>query len=190
MTTKQRMSILLDRWPSACRAQRWNPQDRALRLQVISHAVNRRITTMNDLDNGPDIDAVYAHLGMLADNLALTKETLPAEPVTVSAGRRTITKPATAGERRRILWLIRQHAAPLGGEPYIHSIVADNPHIVSGWTSLDDLTTQQLHQLMTTLAARHSAKRRSAKNASLTSEGSFPDQVAFQPDPEFVAGPF
>ena len=69
MTSPQRMSILLDRWPRACRAQHWNPNDRPLRLRVISQAVGRWIKSMNDLNNTTDIDAVYAHLGMLADNV-------------------------------------------------------------------------------------------------------------------------
>jgi hypothetical protein len=193
MTTKQRMSILVDRWPAACRAQGWDRNDRSLRLRVISQAIGRWVKTMNDLNNTSDIDAVYAHLGLLCDNVGLTQETLPAAPITVAAGRgQSVTKPATAGERRRILWKIREYAAPLGGDPYIRQIVKCNPGLVQGWTTLDDLSTKQLHQLMTTLARCASHKLKDLSDKSYTSEETFPDQVAFQqaPEPELVSGPF
>jgi hypothetical protein len=176
------MSILVDRWPRACRAQGWDRNDRPLRLRVISQAIGRWIKSMNDLNNTTDIDAVYAHLGLLSDNVALTRETLPAEPMTVAAGRGpTITKPATAGERRRILYLIRQHAAPLGGEPYIRQIVRCNLGLAQAWSTLDDLSTQQLHQLMTTLARCSNRKQKHLSDQSYLSEA---------PEPELVSGPF
>jgi hypothetical protein len=192
MTTPQRMSILLDRWPRACRAQHWDPHDRDLRLRVLSQAVGRPITSMNSLDNTVDIDAVYAHLGLLCDNVALTQETLPAADMTVSAGPRNVTKPATAGERRRILYLIRQHAAPLGGDPYIRQILKCNPGLVQNWSSLDDLSTKSLHRLMTTLARCHNHKIKDLSAQSYLSEETFPDQVEFNaaPEPELVSGPF
>jgi hypothetical protein len=193
MTSKQRLSILLDRWPKACRAQGWDKNDRPLRLRVISQALGRQISSLNDLNNTTDIDALYAHLGLLTDNVALTVETLPAEPMTVAAGRgRSVTKPATPGERRRILWKIRDYAAPLGGEPYIRQIVKCNPGLVQDWTTLDDLSTRSLHQLMTTLARCAGRKLKTLGNQSYTSEETFPDQVEFQPTPEqeLVAGPF
>ena len=160
MTPGQRYSILIDsartghvsRWTKVCRAQGWNRNDRDLRLRVISHAVGRWVKSMTELNNTSDIDAVYAHLGMLSDNVALTQETLPAENMTVAAGRGTVTKAATAGERRRIIWKINDYAAPLGGEPYIRAIVKCNPGLVQGWSTFDDLSTKSLHQLMTTLA--------------------------------------
>jgi len=192
MTSKQRLSILLHRWPKAAAKQHWNPQDRDLRLKVISQAVGRPIQSMNELDNAADIDAVYAHLGLLSDNLALTVETLPAEPMTVAAGRGRITKPATPGERRRIIWKINEYAAPLGGETYIRAIVKCNPGLVQGWSTLDDLSTKSLHQLMTTLARCCNRKQKHLSDQSYLSEESLPDQVQFQPAPEaeLVSGPF
>jgi len=191
MTSKQRYSIVIDRWPAACRAQGWNPSDRERRLRVIGEAVGRAITTMNDLDNGADIDAVYAHLGALTDKVAATIETLPAGRVDVSAGPgRRARKSDTAGYRRRLFWLVRKHAAPLGGEPYVLGLARDKFHLTAGMTTLEDLTTQQLHQLMMTLAARRSSKQRSNANASLNSEESFPDEVEFEPEPETANCPF
>jgi hypothetical protein len=185
------MSILLTRWPRACQVQGWNKNDRVLRLQVISQAIGRWVKSMNELNSTTDIDAVYAHLGMLSDNLSLTKETLPADSITVAAGRgRAVTKPATAGERRRILWKIRQYAEPLGGDRYIRQIVRCNPGLAQDWSTLEDLSTKSLHQLMTTLSRCASRKRRSHPNPtdpsdqSYLSEETFPDQVEFAPDPE------
>ena len=191
MTSKQRYAILLDWWPKTCRVQGWDPKDRDLRLRVIGAAIGREISSMNDLDNANDIDQVKAHLGRLADNVARTMETLPARPVTVSAGRdNAVTKPATAGLRRRYLWLIRKHAAALGGSDYALSLARDKFHTTAGVSTIEDLTTEQLHGLMITLAARAYARRSRDRNASLTSEECFPDQVGFAPEPEEADCPF
>jgi hypothetical protein len=161
MTTSQRMSILLHRWPEACRVQGWNKSDRDLRLQVISDAVGRPITTMNDLDNSADIDKVYAHLGKLADQVKATVETLPRPAVTVSAGTNTVEQPDTEGLRRRYKWLINyKHGHALGGIPYVLKLARDKFHLTEGLDTIDDLSTEQLHQLLITLAARKSRRSR------------------------------
>ena len=201
MTPAQRYSILIDcarighvsRWTLACRAQGRNRNDRELRLRTISQAVGRWISSMTELNSTTDIDAVYAHLGMLADNVALTAETLPAENMTVAAGRgHQITKAATAGGRRRILWNIRQYAAPLGGDPYIRQLVKCNSRLVQDWSTLEDISTPKLHQLMTTLARCQSRKLKARAEQSLASEEAFPDQVEFAPEPDnqLVEQPF
>ena len=178
MTSKQRIAILADWWPRAAEVQGWRRDDRAKRLEVVSEAVGREITSFNDLDNAVDIDKVKAHLGMLAEDLDATAELTPAG--------------ADYGYRRRLYWLIRKHARPLGGEPYVTQLARDRFHLAEGFSTIQDLTTAQLHQLMMTLNARRHSKARIAKNASLTSEEQFPDQVEFKPDPEssFVADPF
>jgi hypothetical protein len=168
MTAKQRMSILLDRWPAACRAQGWNPQNRDLRLYVISQALGRQVRSMNELDNANDVDRVFAHLGMLADNVARTIETLPAPTVNFSAGLdsagqpKHVRKPDTDGERRRLMWLILKHSTPLGGVSYALSLARDKFGITEGLTTLDDLDGEQLQQLMMTLNQRRRAKARKA----------------------------
>jgi hypothetical protein len=191
------MSILLTRWPRACRAQGWDKSDRDLRLRVISQAIGRWVKSMNDLNSTTDVDALYAHLGLLSDNLSLTQETLPVETMTVSAGRGHITKPATAGERRRILWLIRTHAEKLGGEPYIRAIAKCTSGLAQDWSTLEDLSTKSLHQLMTTLARCKSHKLRPPSAPSSPSDPSHPsdlsypsDQSAETPAAELVSGPF
>jgi hypothetical protein len=151
MTTKQRMSILVDRWPAACRAQGWNKSDRELRLSVISSAVGRPVNSLNDLDNSRDIDAVYAALGRLTDNVGRTVEVDNDEP----------------GYRRRILWLVRKHGHELGGEPYILALARDRFHLTAGLRTIEDLSTEQLDQLMITLNARRQAKARNERKEEL-----------------------
>jgi hypothetical protein len=75
MTSSQRVHLMADLWPSACRCQGWAAKDRALRLQVLSEAVGRALSSANDLDSTGDYDRVKAHLGMLSDNVAATIET-------------------------------------------------------------------------------------------------------------------
>ena len=178
MTSKQRLAILADWWPRACEVQGWRKEDRPQRLAIISEAVGRPVSSLNDLDNSADIDRVKAHLGGLAENIAAIAELSPAG--------------ADQGARRRYLWLIRQHGRALGGDPYIRQLARDRFHIITGLAALDDLSTEQLRQLMMTLNARRHSKHRAAQNDSLTSEETFPDQVEFQPvaESEFVAGPF
>jgi hypothetical protein len=174
MTTKQRMSILLDWWPAACNARGWDPKDRDLRLRVVSDAVGRELDTMSTLNNTTDIDKVKAHLGYLADQVDATIETDHPE----------------LGDRRRLLWLIGRHSQALSRSSaplaYAAAIARDR----FGHARLDDLSDRQLVQLRNTLAARLSATRARRKNESLTSEETFPDQVAFQPEPETAECPF
>jgi hypothetical protein len=178
MTSKQRIAILATWWPRACDVQNWRPSDREKRLEIISEAIGRPISSMCELNNADDIDKVKAYLGMLAEDLDATAELTPAG--------------AEYGYRRRLFWLIRRDARPLGGEPYILALARDKFGLLPGWSTLEDLTTARLHQLMLTLHARQFSKGRQAKNASLTSEEQFPDETEFQeaPEPELVSGPF
>ncbi len=62
MTKGQRITLMADWWPKACAAQHWNTNDRELRLQILSQAVHRELSSASDLNNTTDIDAVKAHL--------------------------------------------------------------------------------------------------------------------------------
>ena len=166
MTSKQRIAILADWWPRACEVQGWRKDDRPKRLEVVSGAVGRQIESFNDLNNSDDIDKVKAHLGMLAEDLDATTELTPSG--------------ADYGYRRRLYWLIRKHARPLGGDPYILQLARTRFHMAPGMNTIEDLATEQLHQLMMTLNARRSSKARAAKSAI----------PADLPEPEFAADPF
>lgn len=94
MTDNQRIALQSKWWPAACRAQGWKSSDRELRLRVCAWAVSLRnpsqlelleainsdrtpvryLASTNDLDNKADVDAVKNCLGMLADDLAQTRE--------------------------------------------------------------------------------------------------------------------
>jgi hypothetical protein len=180
MTTKQRIAIMADWWPAACAVQRWDRNDRSLRLQVVSQAVGRTIYTLSELDNAADIDQVKAHLKFLTDDLDGAGESGNPDP----------------GDRRRYLWLIRRHSAALAigdrqsAMSYALALARDKYRLAEGFSVIEDLTTEQLRQLMMTLWARLVAKRRASKNASLTSEEQFPDQVEFQPDTAPAECPF
>lgn len=75
MTKSQRITLMADWWPAACRTQGWNVNDRQRRMDELSRAVGRPLASANELNSTSDVDAVKAHLGMLADNVAATIET-------------------------------------------------------------------------------------------------------------------
>ena len=161
MTANQRKSIILDRWPKVCRVHGWSVKDRNLRLWICSEAVGRQISSMTELNNGSDIDKVFAHLGRLAEAVARTVETLPTAAVDLPAGDGVVHKPDTAGERRRILWLIRDHAEDLGGDGYALRLARDKFGVTVGLNRVEDLPIEKLHQLMITLSARRHRKAQS-----------------------------
>ena len=118
MTKPQRITLQAYWWPKACRAQGWKASDRDLRLRVCSWAVSlanpsqlelleainsdrvpsRQLESCNDLNNKEDVDAVKNCLGMLADNVARTRE---------------VGQPAY-GSARRKRDVIRSHLKCLG----------------------------------------------------------------------------
>lgn len=97
MTPQQRITIMADWWPAACRAQGWKSADRALRMRVLSVAVSfppgtfatildalavinsdeplkRPLASANELDSRGDVDRVKALLLFLAGNLKAAQE--------------------------------------------------------------------------------------------------------------------
>lgn len=97
MTTPQRITMMAEWWPAACRGQGWKASDRNLRLRVISVAVSfsmghfnnildclavinsseplrTEITSASQLNQTDDVDRVKALLLFLAGNLKATQE--------------------------------------------------------------------------------------------------------------------
>jgi len=166
MTAAQRVYLMADIYPRACRCQGWDAKDRALRLRVLGQAVGREITSASELDSTADFDRVKAHLGMLADNLAATVETDRPE----------------LGRARRLRSVIRRQLADLRAfhpDPaaLLAGLVRDK--FGTGWT-LDELTSEprivtdrrtgqsresasQLDQVIYTVARILSTHRRAAK---------------------------
>lgn len=136
MTKSQRKTLMSKWWPDACRAQGWKPGDRVKRLDVISVALGRVITSANDLDNVEDINKVKRHLGKLASNLAHTVEEVAPE----------------IERARRLRYVIRGHVATLarhlgreGADKYLAAVIADKfsqgaPGAYARPLAIDDLS--------------------------------------------------
>jgi hypothetical protein len=80
MTQAQRFELLIDGryragqphtslWTRACRAQGWNRNDREFRLQKLSEALGRQISSTSELNNTDDVTRVFTWLRAKADNL-------------------------------------------------------------------------------------------------------------------------
>lgn len=74
MTKAQRVKLMAEWWPQACRAQGWNASDRDQRLAVLSQAVGRPLASASDLNHTTDVDQVRRHLQTLADHLPAAME--------------------------------------------------------------------------------------------------------------------
>lgn len=158
MTKTQRITLMADWWPAACRAQGWNSSDRDLRLRTLGEAVGRELESASDLNSTGDIDRVKAHLGGLANKLApVIKHETPDEDDAV-----------------RWRWLVRQEIRKLAGcltpapgqtpmsaaMAYTAALIRDKfqsggPHVDALQPlTIDDLPLDQLRQLKITLSQR------------------------------------
>jgi hypothetical protein len=163
LLTKPQLSRFWRDWSRVIKYQDWShDQAETERKALLQRAGFQSLT---HVDRSAGFDRLLSELGRLLDNVKRTAELGNPEP----------------GERRRYLHLIREHAAQLGGEPYVLALARDRFHVTTGLNTIQDLSTQDLYQLMMTLAARASSARRARENQSLTSEETFPDQVAFEP---------
>ena len=134
MTSRQRIHLMANLWPAACAAQGWAEGDRDRRLQVLSEAVGRPITSASDLDARSDYDKVAAHLNLLA------------KPDDFNAAMLDVD-PARDRQRRRALWTCGQFPAM-----YVKQITLGFTHgVTDDWS---ELTTDQLCNLATTLHQR------------------------------------
>lgn len=74
MTRKQRIHLMRDLWPGACRWQGWPPNDRARRLAEIGRALGRPVASSNEVRTNDDFDRVKKHLLTLALDVAAAAE--------------------------------------------------------------------------------------------------------------------
>jgi hypothetical protein len=176
--TKSQQQRFWREWASACSTQGWTKSDGYTDFQITNerHSMLQRagFQSLTAVDRGPGFDRVLAELGRLRENVSRTIEVGNSDP----------------GYRRRLTWLVRKNGAALGGEPYIYGLARDKFHLTEGLNSLDDLTLNQLHQLMITLNARCQARRKAGAAASLDSEEGWSDRVGFQPESETADCPF
>jgi hypothetical protein len=120
MTQAQRYELLIDGryrsgqphtslWTRACRAQGWNQTDRVFRLQKLSEALGRPITSTKELNNTDDVDRVFAFLRACADNLDAARE---------------LDEPEI-GRARRLVFKIREVESEMAGFPAAEPMGAD-----------------------------------------------------------------
>lgn len=111
MTQKQRYTLLIDSpkryhtslWTLACNANNWPKNDRAFRLQKISEAVGRVITSTSELNHTGDIDRVFDFLRSAADDLKATHAVANPE--------------LEIGRARRLVFKIREVESELAAYP-------------------------------------------------------------------------
>lgn len=147
-------------WARVCEYQGWT-RERGLTSEDID--ARRRETlarcgfdSLRAVDRGRGFDRVLAELGRLRDNLERTAEVDNSDP----------------GTRRRYLHKLAQDAATLGGMHYLLAIARDKFHVTSGLSTIEDLPTGQLRQLVVTLHARRHYRRQPAP-ASVPAECPF-----------------
>jgi hypothetical protein len=69
MTTGQRVHLMAELWPAACRVQGWKVSDRTRRIDVLSRILGRPIQSASDITTNADYDTVKRELLTLADHL-------------------------------------------------------------------------------------------------------------------------
>lgn len=154
--TKPQQTRFWREWTRACTTQGWTRANAWTTQQIETerHALLDRagFSSLTQVDRGSGFDRLLAELGRLSDNLAATAE---------------IDDP-DAGLRRRYLHLVLKKSQPLGGLAYALAIARDQYHITEGLNGIEDLTTNQLLNLIKTLTARSASKAR--KNAQVQPE--------------------
>jgi hypothetical protein len=82
MTPNQRIKLMTDLWPTAARANGWDPRDRARRLAIINEVLakhpnparRRIIESASELDSNTDYTLIKNRFLMLADSLDAARE--------------------------------------------------------------------------------------------------------------------
>jgi hypothetical protein len=148
MTSDQQHELFTRWWPEACRAQGWNRNDRALRIQKVGEIVGRPITSCCDLENTRDFDALIPELLRLA-----RPDSLKAAVDAVDA--------SVKGECRRHIHLIEPLIEELDGHfghNYIDAILSRRFKMTrQEWRNLPP---EKLRQLLSTVNARAQIYRR------------------------------
>jgi len=113
MTTGQRIHLMADLWPAACREQGWNTEDRDLRLKVLSEALRRPLTSANEVGGNDEFDLVKSHLKTLANSLNGAMESIDPN---IGRARRL---------RKKIIELVRCLNLYADGEGFAREIIRD-----------------------------------------------------------------
>jgi hypothetical protein len=170
----QRMKLMIELWPKACRAMGWKQSDRELRLATLSEAVGRQLVSANEIGAHDEFSRVVDHLGKLAGEL----------PAAIRDGRDELT------ERDRLIFVIDEQRKQLAlylpegssAEAYIQQVIRDkfNRGRRTERRQVEDLSNDprtpvlvrghlweppsELKQLVMTLSARINPMRKAAKH--------------------------
>jgi hypothetical protein len=148
MLTKAQNQRFWREWTAIFKARAWDaPTAERERKALLARA---GFTSLTLVDPRRGFDRVLAQLGYLRDNVEKTIETITDEP----------------GERRRLHHLITQEARwfsiQLAHNPppdsYAIALARDKFGITAGLSTIQDLTLDQLRQLLITLTARRRKK--------------------------------
>jgi hypothetical protein len=172
MTKPQRIKLMAELWPNACAAQHWSKDDREKRLDVLSAAVARPITSANDLNQTTDFDRVKAHLHALAHPADLDTQVAIQNMPRTRLLHAIHKLDATFGFPQQVGRVPTGRDAPSFSSlsPYGMAILRDR----FGVSSLDPLKDPQLIQLRNTLQARASARRTKERLAAIVTADSDP----------------
>ena len=143
MSPEQQKKLFTEWWPAACLAQRWDPDDRELRLRKIGEIVKRPLASCTDLNNTTDFDVLIPELKRLAN-----PENLLAAVKSINADE--------AGQRRRLIYLIVPLIQELDGHFGNHYVETILKKRVDGCqrSVWQQLPVEKLGQLLSTLNAR------------------------------------
>ena len=161
--TKPQVWRFWSEWRAIVADQHWDKSTAETERRAL--LLRAGFTSLTQVGRAAGFDRLLAELGLARENVARTIEVGNPDP----------------GYRRRLLWLIKKHGSSLGGVPYILALARDKFHLTAGLSTVEDLTTAQLHQLMITLNARRRKKGHHQAEASYESEEQFPDNIEYPP---------
>lgn len=178
MTKAQRISLMAELWPNACRTQGWHAEDRELRLVVCSIAVSwaiedmedwlaafhsteppsRMLKSTNDLDDHEDFTRVKRVLRLLSDHVEKDTELLRRMRFVIGEQTKCLAvylKKLARNDTVRFEGYGAFEEAISNAVAYVAAVTEDR----FGTRDISDLSIQQLRQLMMTLQSRLHNKR-------------------------------
>lgn len=165
MSNGQRVHMMAELWPNACKAQGWNKSDAEKRYEVFA----RVLTAPGHVNCGKHLQTIAAgeHISFNsfdnADFDAVKKELLHLADVIPSP-----TSGAVRGEKERMLWKIRNEQvkciAVYRGNfaSYINKILRDRFKRTVDVNTLADMPTEDVRKAMMTFAGRINYLRKEA----------------------------
>lgn len=158
ITKSQRITLMAELWPAACRQQGWDENDKTMRYAVFAEVLGDREPHKSNLAAGghisandflsegerDDFGAIKRHLLLLSG-----KDLLQADPV-----------------RRRLLWIVTDRLMPCyrvyKPGAALETILRERFSRIKGVNTIDDLSLTNVKKLIYTLTARVNTARKAA----------------------------